>query len=80
MYWGSDGGARTFDILVNGRVIATERLDNDRPGQFYDKVYALPGDAADRSDAITVRFQPHAGNRAGGIYGVRVITPAREQQ
>ena len=79
-YWGSDSGARTFDIVVNGRVLATERLDNSRPGQFYDKVYPLPADPPDRTEAITVRFQPHAGNRAGAIYGVRVITPAMEQQ
>ena len=79
-YWGSDSGARTFDVLVNGAVLATERLDNNRPGQFYDRVYRATGRSADRGDAITVKFQPHPGNRAGGIYGVRVITPATEQQ
>ena len=31
-YWGSDSGARVFDVLVDGRVVATERLDNNRPG------------------------------------------------
>ena len=79
-YWGSDSGARTFDVLVNGVVLATERLDSNRPGRFYDQAYVLPADLADRGDAITVRFQAHPGNRAGGIYGVRVVTPATEQQ
>ena len=79
-YWGSDSGARAFDVLVNGLLLETEHLDNNRPGQFYDRVYVLPADIADRADAITVRFQAHPGNRAGGIYGVRVVTPATEQQ
>ena len=79
-YWGSDSGGRVFDVLVAGRVVATERFDNNRPGQFYDRVYPIPADTADRSGAITVRFQAHPGNRTGGIYGVRVITPATEQQ
>ena len=79
-YWGSDSGARAFDVLVDGRAVATERLNNNRPGQFYDVMYALPPEAADRSDAVTVKFQAHPGNRAGGIYGVRVVTPPTEQQ
>jgi uncharacterized protein len=78
-YWGSDSGARTFDVIVDGRLVATERLDNNRPGQFYDVVYALAPEIADRGDAITVRFQAHPGNRAGGIYGVRVVTPPTEK-
>ena len=36
-YWGSDRGARTFDVVVNGRVLGTERLDSNRPGEFYDQ-------------------------------------------
>jgi hypothetical protein len=79
-YWGSDSGARTFDVLVNGRLLETERLDNNRPGHFYDKAYPLAADTADRDGAITVTFQAHPGNRAGGIYGVRVVTPAMEPQ
>ncbi|HXG66819.1 MAG TPA: beta-L-arabinofuranosidase domain-containing protein, partial [Blastocatellia bacterium] len=33
-YWGGDGGARTFDILVNGVKIATQSLQNNMPGKF----------------------------------------------
>jgi uncharacterized protein len=78
-YWGSDSG-RMHDVLVGTRVVGTERFENNRPGEFYDRVYPIPADTADRSAAITVRFQAHPGNRTGGIYGVRVITPATEQQ
>src|SRR5262249_45636298 len=41
-YWGSDGGGREFDVLVDGTKIATERLQNNRPGVFYDQAYPIP--------------------------------------
>jgi hypothetical protein len=56
--------------------VATERLENNRPGEFYDRIYPIPADSGDRSGSITVKFQAPPGNRTGGIYGVRVITPA----
>ena len=40
-YWGSDGG-RVFDVLVDGEKLATQRLNNNRPDQFYDEVHPLP--------------------------------------
>ena len=73
-YWGSDSGARAFDVVVNGQVVATERLDNNRPGQYYDQAYPIPKDLIARGEAITVKFQAHPGNRAGGIFDVRVLT------
>ncbi len=36
-YWGSDTGSRLFDILVNGKSIATESLDKALPGEFLSK-------------------------------------------
>jgi hypothetical protein len=79
-YWGSDNGGRTFDVVVEGHVLATERLENNRPGQFYDQVYAIPAGITDRGGAITVKFQARPGNRTGGIYAVRVIAPPTEHK
>jgi hypothetical protein len=72
-YWGSDSGARAFDVLVDGQVVATERLASNRPGQYYDQVYPLAPEVVARGEAITVKFQAHPGNRAGGIFDVRVL-------
>ena len=47
-YWGSDGGNRIFDILVDGQKIATQRLENNKPDKFYDEVYRLPADLLQR--------------------------------
>jgi DUF1680 family protein len=72
-YWGSETGRRTFDILADGIKIGTQSLGNDKPGEFFFVTYAVPESLTSGKSKITVRFQPHAGNTAGGFYGVRVI-------
>ena len=72
-YWGSETGARSFDILVDGVKIATQSLQNDKPGQFFDVTYAIPEELTRGKTKITVRFQAQPGNTAGGFYGLRVI-------
>lgn len=72
-YWGSETGRRTFDILVDGVKLATQSLQNDKPGEFFDVTYAIPEELTRGKTKITIRFQPQAGNTAGGFYGLRII-------
>ncbi|HXG68055.1 MAG TPA: beta-L-arabinofuranosidase domain-containing protein, partial [Blastocatellia bacterium] len=72
-YWGGDGGTRRFDILVDGVKIATQSLQNNMPGKFFDVSYAIPEELTRGKSKVTVRFQAHPGNIAGGLYGLRVI-------
>ncbi|MCM3872802.1 MAG: glycoside hydrolase family 127 protein [Pyrinomonadaceae bacterium] len=72
-YWGSETGARTFDVLVGGVKIATQSLQNNKPGEFFEVTYAIPEELTRGKTKITVRFQPQPGNTAGGFYGLRVI-------
>jgi DUF1680 family protein len=72
-YWGSDGGNRTFDVEVDGKVIATETLRANRPGQFFDRAYDLPEDLTRDRDRIQVRFRSGPGQTAGGVFGIRVV-------
>ncbi len=72
-YWGSDGGNRVFDILVDGQKLATQRLENNRPDKFYDEVYRLPAALLDGKQTITVKFQAHPGASAGGVFEARVM-------
>ncbi len=77
-YFGSDNG-RTFDILVNGIVIATETLKGEKPGEFIDKTYPIPGQAMAKTvnGRLTVKFVAKEGV-AGGIYGLRLMRPDAE--
>lgn len=71
-YWGSDGGNRTFDILIDGDHIATQSLTKSHPDRFFDVKYAIPPGLTAGREKVTVRFQAHRGNSAGGVFGCRM--------
>jgi hypothetical protein len=72
-YWGSETGARNFDILIDGVKLASQSLHNDRPEQFFDVTYPIPEELTRGKTKVTVRFQAQPGNTAGGFYGLRII-------
>jgi hypothetical protein len=72
-YWGSDGGGREFDILVDGEKLATVVLDSDRPGEFFEIEYPLPEELTRGKQTVLVKFQAHAGKTAGGLFGLDVL-------
>ena len=71
--WGSDAGGREFDILVDDVKLATLKLENNRPGTFYDEAYSLPKDLIANKATVTVKFQAHPGMTAGGIFGCAIL-------
>lgn len=72
-YWGEDSGNRTFDILVNGQRIATQTLNRDKPGLFFEKTYPIPIELTRGKQKVSVRFQAHPGQIAGGIFGAKML-------
>ena len=72
-YWGSETGNRAFDILVNDTKIATQKLNRDKPEKFWDQVYPLPEAITKGKSKVTIKFQAHPGNYAGGVFGIRVV-------
>jgi len=72
-YWGSDGAGRTFDVLVDGTKIATEKLAGKHPGQFFDQTYAVPADLTKGKDSVVIKFQAQPNNFAGGVFGCAVL-------
>ncbi|MBN1417016.1 MAG: glycoside hydrolase family 127 protein [Bacteroidales bacterium] len=72
-YWGGFPGAKTFDILINDKIIATENISNKKDGQFISPEYKIPGELTKGKRKITVKFQAHPRNMAGPVFGVRVI-------
>ncbi|MCL4179600.1 MAG: glycoside hydrolase family 127 protein [Verrucomicrobia bacterium] len=75
-YWGGDAG-RPLDILANGELLATENLDDSRPGQFFEKRYAIPAElrSGATNDRITIKFSAKPGSRSVGVYDVRLMKP-----
>ncbi len=74
-YSGSDRN-RTFDVLANGKLLATENLDGSRPGQFFEKQYPLSADVLTTATngRVTVKFTAPTG-LAGGVFDVRLMKP-----
>lgn len=74
-YWGSDTG-RTFDIVVNGTVIATQELKGEARDRFIDQRYPIPAEllAAAPEGKLVVRFVSKR-FRAGGVFDLRLLRP-----
>ena len=72
-YWGGFPGAKTFDVLINDIVIATENISGKKDGQFINVLYEIPEEITRGRSGVTVKFQAHPGNMAGPVFGVWTI-------
>lgn len=75
-YWGGDAG-RTFDILANDKVLATEELKNERPGVFFERRYPIPSEVLEAAadGRVIIKFVAKVWV-AGGVFDVRLMKPA----
>ncbi|MBP8604222.1 MAG: hypothetical protein KBI46_00085 [Phycisphaerae bacterium] len=76
-YWGGDSG-RIFDILVDGQVIAVQRLDRPKPGEFLEVEYEIPDNLVKNKSSVVIRFDGHNGSITGGLYGCAVLKPSEQ--
>ena len=74
-YWGGDRD-RSFDVVVNGVVVATQKLEGLQPGKTVEVAYPLPTEALTGQQNLTVRFQGTGQGRVGGLLGLR-LEPSR---
>jgi DUF1680 family protein len=70
-YWGSDRG-RQFDLLIDGKKLATERLNASHQGVYFEQTYPLPPELTQGRDKVTLRVQG-SNTWVGGVFGVRVL-------
>lgn len=68
-FWGSDVGNRVFDVLINGQVAGTVKLNNDKPNEFFDRTFPVPAGTG----KVTVKLQARPGAMAGGLFGARIV-------
>jgi DUF1680 family protein len=72
-YWGDDDGKREFDILVDGKLLATQKLARNQPGKFFDVEYPLPAALLAGKDSVVIRFQSRPGHTAGGLFHSAIL-------
>ncbi len=71
-YWGSDVG-RTFDILIDREKIATQTVNVNFPGDFFDVEYKIPFELTRGKEKVSVKFQAPADGTAGGLFGLAML-------
>jgi hypothetical protein len=71
-YWGGERN-RHFKILVDGTVIATQRLDGEPDGEFIERDYPIPPALTQDKSTVRVRFEPETDSRVGPSFGVRML-------
>lgn len=72
-YWGGFTGSKTFDIIVDEHIVATENISGKKDGAFVDIQYDLPEALTANNSKITIKFEPHEGHRAGPFFYARTI-------
>jgi uncharacterized protein len=73
LYWGSDEGARVFDILIDGEHLARQKLAREKPDRFFSVQYPLPAHLLAGKSTITVKFSSYERQLVGGIYDFRIV-------
>jgi DUF1680 family protein len=72
-YWGGFPGSKTFDILVDDKLLATENISNKKDGHFIDEIYEIPDAMTVDKTKIQITFKAHEGHMAGPVFSVRTI-------
>ena len=76
-YSGGDRN-RSFEVFVNDTLLATEHLNAEKPGEFFERRYPIPPAviSAAPNGRVTIRFSARPGSLAGGVFDVRLMRPA----
>ena len=72
-YWGAYSGSKTFDILVEDKIIATENISEINKDQFVDYAYEIPCELLEGKESVQVKIVPHEGHRGGPVFTARMV-------
>lgn len=71
--YSGDEPKRAFDIAVDDQIIATQTLNHNEPGKFFDEQYNIPAALTRGKDEVTVEFQARPNMVAGTLYGCEML-------
>jgi hypothetical protein len=72
-YSGDEPKGRDFDIAVDDQVIATQTLNHNEPGKYFDEQYNIPAALTRGKTEVTVEFQGRPNAVAGTLYGCQML-------
>jgi len=65
-YWGGVWHERIFDLSIDDQPLAEQRLLANRPGDFFERVIAIPAAMTQGREKFTLRVSSRRGDSAGG--------------
>ena len=71
-YRAGDGKTRAFDVLVEGKVIASESLALGAD-ELVDREHAVPATLTRGKSSVAVTYRPHTGAMTGAVFDVRTV-------
>lgn len=70
---------RTFEILVDGRRVQEQTIEQRGPLRFFDVECALPAELVQGKQKVTVRFRATGGNEIAAVFSIRMIRADAER-
>jgi hypothetical protein len=62
-------------VLVEGEVVATQSLFDDRPGELHPVEYEVPERLLRGRERVRVGFRPAERSATGSVFEVRLVRP-----
>ena len=72
-YWGNERMRPDFEILIDGKSVASETLQGKPMNQFFDVTYSIPKDLTAGKSTLTVRVQTKPGKGGASVSGIRLV-------
>ncbi len=71
-YWGDEKAENCFEIWIDGQLLRTVDLNRKLYLTYVDEVYDIPAGWTKGKSKITVAFRSGKGQKAGGLYQLKV--------
>jgi len=72
-YWGGDARDRAFNIFIDGKWLTSQRINNDKPGEYWDVRYDLPSAMVDGRPSVQVKLESIGDQLAGRATECRTV-------
>ena len=78
LYWGDESDLRTFDIMCDNVLVASESLYHNQPKRFMMRCYPIPEEGTSGKESVRIHLTSPTGTKTGGFYLAYMLSGADE--
>ena len=78
LYWGDEGDLRSFNIMCDDVLVASEELCHNQPGRFMMRCYPIPEEGTSGKETVRIHLTSPTGTKTGGIFYAYMLSLADE--